>query len=283
MPVAYEPPALRLAAPELPPGLNPFAATAAGQVRHRNASRRLVARSGSGAVADHFGAAVGRQIALVAAAIERGDQPPRLPLDVPVPTEPMRTAYAAFYRSVVPAWAARVFMLGEGALRTRRQILDELDEVWRNEVESFLSEGGAAHVTMIDETTRSMIRDVLSEAADEGWGPVQAARELRKRWDDLKAARAERIARTEILGALNRSQIMGARATAERFGVLLRKVWLWSGISRVEHAAASGQQRPLDGLFDVGGEQLEHPGDPSASPGNIVNCGCTTYFEIADE
>ncbi|MEU0770655.1 hypothetical protein [Streptomyces albogriseolus] len=44
---------------------------------------------------------------------------------------------------------------------------------------------------------------------------------------------------------------------------------------RLAHREADGQEVPLDAPFIVGGESLRYPGDPSGSPGNVINCRCS--------
>lgn len=36
---------------------------------------------------------------------------------------------------------------------------------------------------------------------------------------------------------------------------------------------------PLDYKFNVSGELMDRPGDPSASPGNVINCRCALIYE----
>jgi hypothetical protein len=47
------------------------------------------------------------------------------------------------------------------------------------------------------------------------------------------------------------------------------------------HAAddVDGQKVGINEMFIVGGENLEFPGDPFGSPGNVINCRCTLFFE----
>ena len=88
-------------------------------------------------------------------------------------------------------------------------------------------------------------------------------------------SRALSVVRTELNTAY-------AAATQERMeaasGVLpgLEKEWRKSGKlkGRLEHAIVDGQIRKVDEPFDVGGEKLMYPRDPSASLKNRANCGC---------
>ena len=87
--------------------------------------------------------------------------------------------------------------------------------------------------------------------------------------------RAERIARTESCGAYNAGAIDAGRV--EGAGV---KVWLATGDDRTResHLEASNACAALDDYFNVGGASLQMPGDPSAPPGETVNCRCTVVF-----
>lgn len=87
--------------------------------------------------------------------------------------------------------------------------------------------------------------------------------------------RANRIARTETTGAQN----AGSLAAAQTEGWQV-KVWIATGGPRTRdsHIEASGQCVPLDGTFNVGGEQLMIPADPAGSPAETINCRCTLVY-----
>lgn len=96
---------------------------------------------------------------------------------------------------------------------------------------------------------------------------------------------ATRVARTEIIGASNRGQLIGAQNT----GLEMNKQW----VSRIDsatrtfakssfdHAGAHGETVGLYDMFKRTGENMQHPGDINASVGNIVNCRCTMIFRPA--
>ena len=85
--------------------------------------------------------------------------------------------------------------------------------------------------------------------------------------------RAERIARTETTGAFN----AGADQAYAEEGAAV-KMWLCAPDARTRdaHLAANGTCVSTDDSFDVDGEFLSFPGDPSGSAGNVINCRCTT-------
>jgi SPP1 gp7 family putative phage head morphogenesis protein len=89
--------------------------------------------------------------------------------------------------------------------------------------------------------------------------------------------RPERIARTEMLGVLNRGSILGYnQAGVER----IEWVSTIDEYSRDTHAAMDGETVNIGERFNVGGELLLHAGDPAGSPGNIFNCRCTTMVKL---
>jgi len=95
------------------------------------------------------------------------------------------------------------------------------------------------------------------------------------------AVRAETITRTEI----SRVQNIATQARLNQFGEEIpemQKQWLWSGVSRVTHAAAHGQVVDFDESFIVGGEKLRFPLDPRGTAGNTINCGCTVVPFMPD-
>ena len=96
----------------------------------------------------------------------------------------------------------------------------------------------------------------------------------------LSDSRAERIARTEVVGALNEGKVEGYRST----GLIEKKEWLATMDDRTRgndprdpfsHIAADGEVVNLDEPFVRTGESLQFPGDPAGSPANIINCRCT--------
>ena len=96
--------------------------------------------------------------------------------------------------------------------------------------------------------------------------------------------RAERIFRTE----LNRVFSVGAYDKLTAVSAIIpdvQKQWLSTGDNRTRdsHLAAHGQVQDYDKPFNVGGEDLDYPLDPSGSAKNVINCRCrivTVYPDI---
>ena len=97
--------------------------------------------------------------------------------------------------------------------------------------------------------------------------------------DQLDRRHAQTHARTLVQGATERGN---HHAMQEAPGVIGER---WNvtndGRARDTHIEAGGQIVPVDGTFAVGGERLEHPGDPGAAIEEIANCRCyaTPVFE----
>lgn len=87
---------------------------------------------------------------------------------------------------------------------------------------------------------------------------------------------AVRNARTAVTGAQSAGKQDRYEELAEK-GCDVTKIWVATDDERTrpEHMEADGQEVPHNEPFDVGGEELMHPGDPSGSGWNIYNCRCT--------
>jgi 8-oxo-dGTP pyrophosphatase MutT (NUDIX family) len=111
-------------------------------------------------------------------------------------------------------------------------------------------------------------------------GRVDALLSDDERWN----GRARTIARTEVVSANNAGAALSAKATADVLGVEQGEVikeWLATMDSRTRetHAEADGQQVfGLDTPFNVGGEDLQEPGDPAGSAAEVVSCRCTALY-----
>jgi hypothetical protein len=99
--------------------------------------------------------------------------------------------------------------------------------------------------------------------------------------------RAKTIARTESINALRAGQdeaIRQAVETGELEREFATKVWDASGDARTRptHAAADGQEMPIDQPFTVGGYQLMRPGDSSlgAPAGETIQCRCVVRYKM---
>ena len=131
----------------------------------------------------------------------------------------------------------------------------------------------AAKLVNVDQVTTERVREELFEGINKGETLTELAGRIRGVFSG-STMRAMRIARTETSMAASSGR---QRAFVES-GVT-GKVWLCARDKNVRDAhrkAGEDYASPIsiDQPFIVGGEKLMHPGDPSGSPGNVINCRC---------
>ncbi len=155
-----------------------------------------------------------------------------------------------------------------------------MNEELREEIRRMILNCGA----QVSEKTLKKVAELGIKAAEEGWTVEELAQNIEAKLDELSIARARRISRTELAKIENWGQLEGYKQA--EFVEL--KGWLSAFLptTRPEHAQAdyeySNEPIPLNEPFIVAGEQLQYPGDPSGSPGNIIECKCTTYPEVKE-
>ncbi len=137
---------------------------------------------------------------------------------------------------------------------------------------------------MIADTDRDDVAGAIEKGVAEGLGTGEIATSIR-RLTQLTPWRAATVARTETHAAATYGSITSAREAEETLDMQLLKAWLptQDDRTRPDHLAMAGSDPiPLDQKFVVGGEEMDRPGDPSASAANLVNCRCSiTYQEVS--
>lgn len=130
-----------------------------------------------------------------------------------------------------------------------------------------------------NDTTRDNLRETLKAGIEAGEDLGQLRGRIEDVYDEAQGFRTETIARTEVGSAQNfgRTEEMKAQHAA-------RKKWIATfSNTREAHAQADGQVVPVDEAFNVGGESLHYPGDPSGSAANVINCQCSAVPTLDDE
>lgn len=134
-----------------------------------------------------------------------------------------------------------------------------------------------------DAELRGVYRDLIRQAAEEGWSIPRTAEEIVVKVDDIAAYRAVALARTDLVGLANGGSVHVATittaATAGDENVVYKR-WLATDdeLTRESHVEADGQTVPVDDNFTVGGASLRYPGDPFAPAEELWNCRCTVIF-----
>lgn len=155
---------------------------------------------------------------------------------------------------------------------------DQEPSWWNQGAAAWVKQVAAERVGEVNATTRKALQQIISKALEDGDSIPQIAKAIRGLFHATSEARALRIARTETIGAANAGAMFAAKST----GLPLKKEWLATMDTRTRetHAEADGQTRGMDEPFTVGGFLMEQPGDPSAPPGEVINCRCTVVFQV---
>jgi hypothetical protein len=139
----------------------------------------------------------------------------------------------------------------------------------------------------ISETTKKDITRYLLDKVDGGMSLKEALQDFKKIAIDSPAAlsyrRAVKIANTESVRGMNFGSMIGAYMS----GVDLEKIWVTMHDERVRPTAdfpGPYSHRDLEGRVSdlmkpyYNGERINYPGDPEASPANIINCRCCLIY-----
>jgi uncharacterized protein YoaH (UPF0181 family) len=124
----------------------------------------------------------------------------------------------------------------------------------------------------VTQTTVERIRKVVTDAMAEGVGVTEIARRVREDafGDTITRSRAQTIAQTESVGALNEGRHLGATTG----GVMQSKRWLDQDDGRVREshqAAAAVGWIGIDERFPNG---LLYPHEPGAPAAEVIQCRC---------
>ena len=144
--------------------------------------------------------------------------------------------------------------------------------------------GRTTSVQGCGETVRSQLNTTLSEGYEAGEGMDDLMGRVRACFNNLLKHEVRRIAMTETGMTFNFSRHEAMSAAGIRY-----KSWLSSHGPTVRPTHMDAEERyesdpiPINEPFEVGGEQLMHPGDPDGSPENIINCQCIELAVKAPE
>ena len=151
---------------------------------------------------------------------------------------------------------------------------------YRLAAEAWVARYGAKKLTEVVGTTlenaKAIVSKAIEDAIAEGLNEQDTAKLIQSYIESestsISQLRARMIARTETHGASQAASFEAAKAS----GIDVKKQWAAavSDRTRPDHLAANGQERELDEYYDVGGEPMMYPSDPSASAKNVINCRC---------
>jgi len=154
------------------------------------------------------------------------------------------------------------------------------NDIWAERFNRVSQQIAAERVTLVQGTAKATLVNVFKRLSSDPefmtMGEREGGKLLRQKFSQYSKSQAERLIRTESTNAANYATLQSA---TDMFGQeSLQKEWMTSvdGRERAAHRFADGQIVGFKERFLVGGEQLFHPGDPSGSARNVVNCRCST-------
>lgn len=192
------------------------------------------------------------------------------------PADKIKEIYIDTYQKIGTRLANWYFRNNEKYI-TKNQ---NYSNIWQEEFAATGLKIAASRVVIVQGTAlkelQKELRKRMLDPEFQTIGTREKARILRKRFKNISQYQAERIIRTEATYAANKGVLSSADTLYGQNGYLKQWITRIDGRERMEHAAADGQQVPKNEKFNVGGELLAMPGDPSGSAGNVINCRCGT-------
>jgi HK97 family phage portal protein len=151
------------------------------------------------------------------------------------------------------------------------------------DIVSYIENQGLKKAKGINKITGNLITAELVDARNSGLGAKETADKVRS-VSGFARGRAEKIARTETIGALN----FGSLQSSKQSEIVKSKKWLAAldEVTRETHEEANGQIVGLDEEFIVGFDSMLTPCTGNLAEEN-VNCRCTITevldFDMADQ
>ncbi len=157
---------------------------------------------------------------------------------------------------------------------------EEVD-IFKLATSAYMFEWGFNNARDIANTTQRDVQRILIKFSNEPITQDELILELQG-IKSLTIARAVTIARTETHAASQFAVWQVGNFIERELETELVKAWIHvtDERTRASHAAVKADNFiSIHDKFNVGGEQLMFPGDPSGSPANIINCRCVMIQE----
>lgn len=198
---------------------------------------------------------------------------------------PLQEAFVKIYSFIGQAEGEKEVALFNEMVTTRQKAIGVSfsDPEWRKAMVDYMLLHSGSRITGISETTREKIMYLLALGQEEGLSTEEMIEFLLEQLRDIEfpafsRARAQAISRTEATTAAN----AGTLIAGETLSIQYEKKWCSARDNRTrrtprdkfDHLSMNGVKVQPGQSFNVSGEQLQHPGDPTGSKGNVINCRC---------
>jgi len=209
--------------------------------------------------------------------------------------EPFEAALVDLYTEVMTHFGRLTLKDLEGR---EKKFIEFTSDFWRTIVVDYVRKYSGQKITWMTKTTQDFVLNKTREAIAEGEQLGQSIPEISKNliqkyeaeFPNFAQYRAERIARTEIVEASN----YGSYKTAQTVDVPLKKIWISADDSRTRESHLRVEPVGLNDKFQVDAiisddgrvvtqaAEMDYPGDPTAPPGQTINCRCAIGYERVD-
>lgn len=169
-------------------------------------------------------------------------------------------------------------------IRRLKSIDDPELGMWEDAFRLYMYERSQKIAKKILSTEAELINSLIDKVVTEGYETGQSIGVISQNMKDdfmrrlvkLQTYEAERIARTEVIGASNKGSYDGALST----GANIQKGWSTSGLPGIRQAHLLYESFgwvSMDKEFAPG---LKYPGDPAGPADEIINCRCTIIYNV---
>jgi hypothetical protein len=160
-------------------------------------------------------------------------------------------------------------------------LIEDIQSTWEQRVSDRIKTSFKDKIKGITDTTQDDVHNTIADGVADGKGHYEIGKLVDDKLDETWPGRGETISRTEAGSAMNRATLEDANAMAPD----LYKKWAATMVNTREthQDADAGDAIPQDEQFDVGDDSMDCPGDESASPEEIINCGCCLLFVPAPD
>ncbi len=226
-----------------------------------------------------FGLVFAKQLKSFSKAVERFPTAAVYEIDLYFDEKPLKKAYEMMVRHT-----ANEFQIKDPSILTKSISAD----IWRTLVNSYISTIGGNRITEINKFTKEYVlqrlRPILTQGIDKGLGIGEIGKlivgDIAEYSGKFAKYRAERIARTEIIGTSNWASLTSVESSGVKDRLLKKWHVTLDNRERKAHADMANKPAiPIDDFFDVGGEKLKYPGDVNGSAGNTIQCRCAIVYQ----
>jgi hypothetical protein len=206
--------------------------------------------------------------------------------------EPFERALIDLYTEVMTHFGRLTLNDLEGR---EKKFLEFTSDFWRQTVVDYIRKFSGQKITWMTKTTADFVlsntREAITEGEQLGQSIPEISQNLIQKYEtnfpQFAQYRAERIARTEIVEASN----YGSYKTAQTVDIPLKKIWISADDTRTResHMRVEGvglnDKFQVDAIFSDTGRlvtpaaEMAYPGDPTAPPGQTINCRCAIGYE----